>query len=130
MTDIEKALVCYDGDNSKPYCDLVYEALKEMQKRENPKQLTIEELRKMDGKPVWVKLVRNDLRERSSAHANDIGGWYIIACHENLSIDKEPYALRMDVENFFGVKDYFLQCAMDYGDTWLAYDYPPKEENK
>lgn len=34
MTDIEKALVCYDGDNSKPYCDLVFKALKELQKRE------------------------------------------------------------------------------------------------
>lgn len=28
MTDIELALIEYDGDGSKPYCDVVYEALK------------------------------------------------------------------------------------------------------
>lgn len=32
MTEIEQALVHYDGDNSKPYCDLVYKALKLLQK--------------------------------------------------------------------------------------------------
>jgi hypothetical protein len=30
MTDIERALIEYDGDNTKPYCDLVYKALKEL----------------------------------------------------------------------------------------------------
>jgi len=30
----ELALIHYDGDNSKPYCDLVYEALKEKRDRE------------------------------------------------------------------------------------------------
>jgi hypothetical protein len=31
MTEIEKAIVHYDGDNSKPYCDLVYKGLKLLQ---------------------------------------------------------------------------------------------------
>jgi hypothetical protein len=31
MTEIEKALAEYDGDNSKPYCDLVWRGLKLLQ---------------------------------------------------------------------------------------------------
>ena len=31
MTDIELALIEYDGDCSKPYCDVVYNALKKQQ---------------------------------------------------------------------------------------------------
>lgn len=34
MTEIEKALIYYDGDNSKPYCDLVYKALKLLQRKQ------------------------------------------------------------------------------------------------
>lgn len=33
MTDLEQALAIYDGDGKMPYCDLVWQALKE--KREN-----------------------------------------------------------------------------------------------
>lgn len=33
MTDIELALIEYDGDGSKPYCDVVYNALKKQQPR-------------------------------------------------------------------------------------------------
>lgn len=31
MTEIELALMHYDGDNSKPYCDLVWRGLKLLQ---------------------------------------------------------------------------------------------------
>lgn len=34
MTDIEMALFWYDGDQNMPCCDLVYEALKSMQRRQ------------------------------------------------------------------------------------------------
>lgn len=34
MTDLELAMIHYDGDGSKPYCDLVYQALKEKFERE------------------------------------------------------------------------------------------------
>ena len=37
MTEIEIAMMHYDGDGSKPYCDLVHEALKEKRDRENGK---------------------------------------------------------------------------------------------
>ena len=35
MTDIELALIEYDGDGSKPYCDVVYNALKKQQLADN-----------------------------------------------------------------------------------------------
>jgi hypothetical protein len=35
MTDIELALIKYDGDGSKPYCDVVYNALKKQQLADN-----------------------------------------------------------------------------------------------
>lgn len=34
MTEIEMAMMHYDGDGSLPYCDLVWEALKEKRDRE------------------------------------------------------------------------------------------------
>jgi hypothetical protein len=34
MTDLEKALVIYDGNNDMPYCDLVWQALKEKRDRD------------------------------------------------------------------------------------------------
>lgn len=34
MTDLEKALTYYDGNNEMPYCDLVYNALKKQQPME------------------------------------------------------------------------------------------------
>lgn len=33
MNDIEIALVLYDGNNEMPCCDIVYKALKDMQRR-------------------------------------------------------------------------------------------------
>ena len=39
MTEIEKALIEYDGDNSKPYCDLVWKGLKTLQAIENNKHV-------------------------------------------------------------------------------------------
>ena len=35
--------------------NLAVKSLREQEERENPKQLTIEELRKMNGEPVWVE---------------------------------------------------------------------------
>ncbi|MDD3029813.1 MAG: hypothetical protein PHS57_05995 [Alphaproteobacteria bacterium] len=35
MKDVERAMVFYDGDGSKPFCDLVWQALKEKRDREN-----------------------------------------------------------------------------------------------
>lgn len=37
MTNIEMAMIAYDGDGSKPYCDLVYMALKNLRKNTTKK---------------------------------------------------------------------------------------------
>lgn len=34
--------------------EIAFEALREQEERENPKPLTLEELSKMDGEPVWL----------------------------------------------------------------------------
>jgi hypothetical protein len=61
MTDIERALIHYDGNNDMPYCDLVWQALKEKKERDYPRPLTIEQLKERDGKPVWVIDNRGDI---------------------------------------------------------------------
>ena len=45
------------GMNCEPSimaCEIALQAMMEKQERENPKPLTVSELRKMDGEPVWV----------------------------------------------------------------------------
>lgn len=106
MTDIEKALVCYDGDNSKPYCDLVHRALKELQKRENPKPLTMEELKKRIGKPVWLE--------------NGGNSWWSI-------VNDHWESRHSNGLNRFHLADNETCFDINYGKTWIAYDYPPKE---
>ena len=71
------------------------------QKREDPKPLTLEELRQMDGEPVWI--VWPDGRIKSQ--------WWIVGSLEWHNMD------------FF---DPYTPC--DYGKTWLAYRHKPKEE--
>lgn len=103
MADIEKALVEYDGDNSKPYCDLVYKALKEMREREENKPLTLEELKEMDGEPVWcMELISS------------------VPC-QNYAILR---VLEMAEHNYLALAGSIFNFEFaDYGETWLAYRY-------
>ena len=54
---IEKLASCsivpFDEDDALA-CKLAIQALQEKLERENPKPLTLEELKNMDGEPVWV----------------------------------------------------------------------------
>lgn len=78
----------------------VSDALREKLEREKPKPLTIEELRQMDGQPVWI----DDWWE-------DSHGW-------ELSMDAADY--------FEGEK----RTEKEYGSIWIAYRYKPKEDVK
>ena len=63
--------------------------------------LTLDELREMDGEPVWIVL------------APDLRRWGLVDIANNC------------VEGFFSTP-YFS----DYGKTWLAYRYEPKEAQR
>lgn len=72
-------------------------ALREKAERENPKPLTLEELRQMDGEPVWI----DDWWE-------DSHGW----------------ELSMDASDYF---DGERRTEKEYGSIWVAYRHKPKE---
>ena len=67
--------------------------------------LTLEELRKMDGQPVWVK---------APGVSNDISGRWVIV--EGVDLEDRTIYTRGD-----------FSCH-DYGAVWLAYLRPPKED--
>ena len=65
--------------------------------------LTLEQMRKMDGRPVWVKLIGKNKGRKE--------GWTII-------YNDDGYAA---VQRW----TQFPLWYKDYGKTWLAYDYSP-----
>ena len=75
--------------------------LREVTKKVEP--LTLDELRKMDGEPVWVQ----------SPGVPEYGRWAIV---EGVG------------ENCLFLHDDFT--CHDYGKTWLAYRQNPEEEDK
>lgn len=75
---------------------MAIDALKEKAERENPAPLTIEELRQMDGQPVWI----DDWWE-------DSHGW----------------ELSMDAADYF---DGERRTEKEYGSIWIAYRHKPK----
>lgn len=84
-------------------CDTAIAALRAQQEQENPKPLTLDELRKMDGEPVWLSALGEDFDD----------GWYIV-----VAVDKNRlHCLQLYAMLFFE----------NYGNTWLAYRYKPKE---
>jgi len=86
--------------------DLAQDALRAQQKRENPEPLSLEELREMDGEPVWiVRIGSNSPEDKEWALVFVEGGF-----------------CRTSVGNIA-----FLAL---YGQTWLAYRNKPKEGSK
>lgn len=87
--------------------DMALEVLREKAARENPEPLTLEELRQMDGEPVWAefdkkpnwkgyRLVKWDDQINAVRLWDNLGAWY-------------------DTRN-------------GYGGTWRTYRGKPKEE--
>ena len=71
--------------------------------------LTLEQLRGMDGQPVWCEWLLPEDR------AVENGKWFIVIIGDKTGLEiKRP----ADYGN------YFLKTE-DYGKTWLAYRYPP-----
>ena len=82
--------------------DAVVKALEEVPDKDVGKNepLTLDELRRMDGEPVWVQ----------SPGVPEYGRWAIV---EGVG------------ENCLFLRDDFT--CHDYGKTWLAYRYKPEE---
>ena len=83
-----------------------------VQERNDP--ITMDELRKMDGEPVWVSVSKN-WRESGVSE-----GWCIVRFHSD---DDKVRVYIYDTRH--GAR-FFAQ--QDYGISWLAYRQPPKGE--
>ena len=82
-----------------PALELAVSALQEKLERENPKPLTLEELRQLNaGEVIWHK----SLQELS-------GNWIVLRSHDVNIFKSELTAAR-------------------YGKTWIAYRHKPKED--
>ena len=82
-------------------------------KQERNTPLTIDELRQMDGEPVWVS-VSNNWRESGVSE-----GWCIVRFHS------EDDRVRVYVYDTRHGARFFAQ--QDYGESWWAYRQKPKE---
>lgn len=83
-------------------------ALREQEKRENPQPITIDELRQMDGQPVWVVPLDPE-------HANT--AW------------EEYCVLDGDEADAPGI-EYWAWSLKEYGETWIAYRHKPEKVQK
>ncbi len=83
-------------------CDMAIAALQAQQERENQKPLTLDELRQMDGGPVWVEFHLGLFTPV----------WMLVNAPEHAAYD----SLHQKV------------CFDCYGDAWLAYRHKPKED--
>ena len=93
----------------------IMEAIQEKLERENPKPLTIEELRQMDGEPVWV----TDPEEPAVSVYCTID--VCTRFKEDRVNDKHSEAMIPG--------DGFSYYSFDkYGKTWTAYRHKPKEK--
>ena len=74
--------------------------------------LTLDELREMDGEPVWCKWLLPEDK------AIEQGKWFIV-----ISGDKAGLEIKRPAEYWY----HFCKID-DYGKTWLAYRRPPEGE--
>ena len=95
--------VCILGDKA----EIVIEALREYAEQQDPKPLTLDELRQMDGEPVYVVTLGARY-------------WAIAGINSNDSRCQNGLALYNRVQGDWGTFDL-------YGDTWLAYRSKLKE---
>lgn len=83
-------------------------ALQEKAEREDPQPLTLEELRKMDGEPVWVKPKNADGGE---------GEWCVV----HILSDKQHFDVLIP-----GIECMWYESST-YIKEWTAYRHKPKE---
>ena len=81
-----------------------------------PRKLTLDELRQMDGQPVYIKYL---------CESDEEDGWDIVN-----SIESRPLPNHEDFDLFvsFACGDGEFTCC--YEKTWVAYDRPPGGERR
>lgn len=90
-------------DIDQEACRLAVAALRAQQEHENPNPLTLDELRQMDGEPVFLV----DLVHKSDPKVSDLlGGWIVFTKHD---------------QNGFIPRGGGFFSTDGYGKTWLAY---------
>lgn len=88
-----------------------YCALRAQQEAEKNEPLTLDELREMDGKPVWIMSAKED---------GKIPARYMLA--SDYYADRDLYLYQPDSGLTQGYQ------GRSYRKTWLAYRHKPKEE--
>lgn len=102
-------LIKDEYEKNKYSLDSVITFLRAQAERDNPKPLTLDELRKMDGQPVWVVILTKIGDIKSS--------WFLVSDGYELNLqNSETYELYPD--------DTYEER---YGEDYIAYRYPPKE---
>ena len=86
-------------------------ALREQQERENPKPLTLDELRQMDGEPVWLHTFSSVQKK------TNISQWAIL---ESIGNSNAVFLKG-------GCNSRITKWFCNYGTTWLVYRHKPKE---
>ena len=86
-------------------------ALRAQQERENPKPLTLDELRQMDGEPVWLHTFSSIQKK------TNISQWVIL---ESIGNSNAVFLKG-------GCNSRITKWFCNYGTTWLVYRYKPKD---
>jgi len=98
----------FDGIGGFPFCPMCGESLSE------PQPLTLAELRERDGEPVYIVVLdKTVFADKDDA----IDGWGLVRKSWVRLWDSN----RADIVHI----DHDFE---DYGETWLAYDRPPKRK--
>lgn len=116
-----KSIQCRQADRDcecvvDEVCDLIIAAIREKQERENPKPLTLEELKELKIRNwIWIEVLKPfDFPNKVSAY------------YQRHEFGTAEYAMK---ETFFcgypGITFGFDYC--DYDRTWHAYQNGPKE---
>ena len=104
---------CHDCNTSTSrYFDTLDDAITAWNRRTAPenKPLTLEQLREVDGDPVWVETGEVIIREQI------VGAWRILDTVNNLTADFSDGGYRLLLNH--------------YGKTWLTYPRKPKQEDE
>lgn len=121
--ELEYAIKCLETGTKMPdfyasnedvdeACKIACEAIKEKVERNNPQPLAEDELRGMEGQPVWIHTFSSKNKKTY------ISEWALVASAGQSFVTFARCRAHGRIERMFS----------EYGKTWIAYKYKPKEE--